>query len=473
MDCYIPPDHSGVVRFLAAVSGGADSMAMLSALCAVKRDVPLYCLHVEHGLRPAEESLGDAEAVRAFCEKNKIECKIARIPPGKIAGLARRKGLGIEAAARFFRHRALSKEAARLGGNTVILLAHTKDDLLETALMRVLRGCGPAGISAMPVKRGRILRPLLSMTRADVLAYLKAKEIAWREDSTNADEKFLRNRIRRRLIPLLDESFPSWKTALFGMAQTQSLTADFLAEEAQRRVIWNIKKKKPRSSRSFTEEDEESISKTPCNSVSSVVENSYNSDTTLKFLLTDAENFFAQPEIIREEALFSAIDRLLINRKSSVPVKRAVLRRFCSGAVTAVDLGPASVRRKGGEILLSHVRRDCSETGFSLLIKETGLYNLKKISIEISPLSAQEKESGFFAVLPLVFRRCFKDDFLYSKGRKITGRGLAKSTISAVDSFGTAAFIGPDGVVSADAEKQNCELFFVKVTTNGVGRNYV
>jgi tRNA(Ile)-lysidine synthase len=471
MDCYIPPDHSGVVRFLAAVSGGADSMAMLSALCAVKRDVPLYCLHVEHGLRSAEESLGDAEAVRAFCEKNKIECKIARIPPGKISDLARRKGLGIEAAARFFRHRALSKEAARLGGNTVILLAHTKDDLLETALMRVLRGCGPAGLSAMPVKRGRILRPLLSMTRADVLAYLKAKEIAWREDSTNADEKFLRNRIRRRLIPLLDESFPSWKTALFGMAQTQSLTADFLAKEAQQRVKWESRKDfsqknlSPNKKALFNEDnsDKNFAPFAPLRLRERKIE---------KFLSTDAENFFAQPEIIREEALFSAIDRLLIS-KSSVPVKRSVLRRFCSGAVTSADLGTVSVRRKGGEILLSRVRRDCSETGFSLLIKETGLYNLKKISIEISPLSAQEKESGFFAVLPLVFRRCFKDDFLYSKGRKITGRGLAKSTISAVDSFGTAAFIGPDGVVSADAEKQNCELFFVKVTTNGVGRNYV
>jgi len=421
-------------------------MAMLTALCAVKREIPLYCLHVEHGLRPAEESLGDAEAVRAFCEKQGIECKIVRIPPGKITALARRKGLGIEAAARFFRHRALSKEAARLGGNTVILLAHTKDDLLETALMRVLRGCGPAGLSAMPVKRGRILRPILSMTRADVIAYLETKKITWREDSTNVDEKFLRNRIRLRLIPVLNESFPSWKTALFGMAQTQSLVADFLIEEAR--------KIKPRSSRSFTEEDE----KTPC---SSVVNSSSFS--------IDAEKFFAQPQIVREEALFLAIDRLLSGKTSSVPVKRSVVRRFCSGAAAA-DLGPVSVRRKGGEILLSRACKDGSETGFSLLIKEPGLYNLKKISIEVR---SQEQESGFLAGLPLVFRRSFKDDFLYSKGRKITGRDLAKDAISAVDSLGTAAFISADGVVARDAQKQHDELFFVKVTTNETGRNYV
>ena len=445
-------------------------MALLAALCAVRRERPLYCLHVEHGLRPAEESRGDAEFVRAFCEKLGIECCVESIPPGKIAAYAKRRGSGIEAAARFFRHRALSKEAARLGENTLILLAHTKNDLLETALMRVLRGCGPAGISAMPVKRGRLVRPLLSMTRADVLAYLKSKGIAWREDSTNADEKFLRNRIRRRLIPHLNESFPSWETALFNMAQTQSLTAHFLAEEAQRRVIWNIKKKKPRS---FTEEDEESISKTPCNSVSSVVENSYNSDTTLKFLLTDEENFFAQPEIIREEALFSAIDRLLI---SSVPVKRTVLRRFCSGAVTAVDLGHISVRRKGGEVLLSRVRRDCSETGFSLLIKKPGLYNLKRIRFEVretAEVEAAALEDGVFcACLPLVFRRRFKDDFLYSGGRKITGRDLAKNMISAVDRFGTAAFIEAENLIRRDFSlrmNDGHDICIVKVSGNGRG----
>ncbi|MDR1868885.1 MAG: tRNA lysidine(34) synthetase TilS [Treponema sp.] len=425
--------------FLAAVSGGADSMALLAALCAVTQKENIFCLHVEHGLRPAEESSGDAEFVRDFCREAGINCDVVSIPPGKIASLARRRGIGIEAAARFFRRRALFRQAARLGENVVILTAHTKDDMLETALMRVLRGAGPAGLAAMPVSRGshprRILRPLLSITRADVISYLQERKIPWREDSTNKDEKFLRNRVRRRLIPLLNESFPSWKTALSGMSQTQSLAAAFIGEEACLRIVWNLKKIQPQSS-----------------------------------LSTDAENFFAQPQIIREEALFLAVDRLLAGRKSSVPVKRSVIRRFCSGAVSAADLGPARVSRKDGKIVLSAGKKGFSETGFSLLIKEPGLYNLKNINIEVlqnreRPSSAPE-DGGFFAALPLVFRRSFKDDFLVRGGRKTEKRDLAKNLISAVDSFGTAAFIDSSGVLverDEPQERSNQMFYFVMV----------
>ncbi|MCL2266430.1 MAG: tRNA lysidine(34) synthetase TilS, partial [Treponema sp.] len=150
-------------RFLAAVSGGADSMAMLAALCAAAKsgknqsgsaEFYFSCIHVEHGIRPAEESLGDAEYVRGFCKENGIKCAVTHIRPGKIEDFARRKGTGIEAAARFFRHRALKKKALTSGENTVTLLAHTKDDLLETAVMRVLRGCGPGGLAAMPPVSG-------------------------------------------------------------------------------------------------------------------------------------------------------------------------------------------------------------------------------------------------------------------------------------------------------------------------------
>ena len=114
-------------KFLAAVSGGADSMAMLAALCAVTQKENIFCLHVDHGLRPAEESSGDAEFVRDFCREAGINCDVVSIPPGKIALFARRRGIGIEAAARFFRRRALFRQAARLGENVVILTAHTKD----------------------------------------------------------------------------------------------------------------------------------------------------------------------------------------------------------------------------------------------------------------------------------------------------------------------------------------------------------
>jgi tRNA(Ile)-lysidine synthase len=249
-------------------------MALLAALCIVVPVERLFCLHVEHGLR-AEESKGDAEFVRDFCEKNKVNCRIMSIPPGKVTTLAKRRGIGLEAAARFYRHRALFREAARLdcqGEKTRILIGHTKDDMLELALMRILRGAGPAGLAIMPQNRGRILRPLLSLSRGDIIAYLKEKKLPWREDSTNTGDIFLRNRIRHRLIPLLSEFFPAWKKGITGMAETQSLASAFIAEEAAQRIAWKREK---------------------------------------RTLVTDAGIFFAQSEIVREEALFQGINLFL------------------------------------------------------------------------------------------------------------------------------------------------------------------
>jgi tRNA(Ile)-lysidine synthase len=413
-------------------------MAMFSALCAVVPKERLFCLHVDHGLR-AEESKGDAEFVRDFCEKNGIGCRVESIPHGKIEFYAQHKGIGIEAAARHFRRRALFREAARLGDNTLILIAHTKDDLLETALMRVLRGAGPAGLAVMPEKRGRILRPVLSFSRSDIINYLSEKKIPWREDSTNTDEVFLRNKVRRRLVPLLDEFFPAWKSGLTGMAATQSLAADYLAGEAKRRIVWEQNK------------------------------NSFS---------TGEENFFAQDIIIREEALFQGVDLLVslckkIRASSSVP-KRSVVRRFCAGAVAAADLGLLRVRRKNGVIVLSPIRRDFSESGFSLLIKEPGLYNLNNIGIEVRPFYEHDGKNGFFAALPLVFRQSYKSDILVNRGKKIRRRTLAESRIvSAEDMMGIAAFTGRTGVLAKRdmlPETYNGQVYLVTVNNNKRGR---
>jgi tRNA(Ile)-lysidine synthase len=347
--------------FLAAVSGGADSMAMLAALCAAVPKDRIFCLHVEHGLRPAQESRGDAEHVRDFCEKNGINCLVESVAPGKIESFAHSRGTGIEAAARHFRRRLLFRHAARLdsesGGKTRILIAHTKDDALELSLMRVLRGAGPAGLAAMPVSRRRILRPMLNISREDVIKYLTEKKILWREDSTNTDEKFLRNRVRRRLIPLLNECFPEWKNGLCALSATQSLVAEYFSKDAHKSVTW---------------------------------------ESAAGGLVTDEENFFSVSKIIREEAVFLGIDKLTgRNEKTSLSIKRSVIRRFCSGSVNAADLGPLALKREGGKVALSPKKGDFSESGFSLLIKEPGLYNLNNISVEVRPAGDGPANKGF------------------------------------------------------------------------------
>jgi len=358
-DCLNDEGCPSQTVFLVSVSGGADSMALLASLCSLSKqsifNYKFSVLHVEHGIRPSKESKGDAEFVRAFCKENtngvgRIPCRITHIPPGKIAAYAKRKGIGIEAAARHFRYKALLKTAqilaSDLSGKTCIciLTAHTKDDVLELALMRVLRGCGPAGLAAMTVKKEQkiknkdqsenkifIFRPMLDITRSDVIAYLTAKGISWREDATNSDEQFLRNRVRRKLIPLLNDTFPFWRKGVSAMAQTQSLAADFIAQEAENRIKWDT-----------------------------YLENS---------LCANAAVFFAQPQIIREEALFQAADELLKKVKTLRTIKRAAARRFCEGVVTASDLGAVRVRRKGESIILSCGKGDFFEKGVSRLIR--------------------------------------------------------------------------------------------------------
>ncbi|MCL1930580.1 MAG: tRNA lysidine(34) synthetase TilS, partial [Treponema sp.] len=194
-----------------------------------------------------------------------------------------------------------------------VLTAHTADDMRESVLMRVLRGAGPSGLAAMPVSRGRILRPLISLSRRDVLDYLNEKNISWREDSTNADTRFLRNRVRRRLIPLLDEAFPRWQAGITALAQTQSLAAQFIQSEAAARVQWQPA---PLS------------------------------------LCTNTGIFFAQPPIIREEALFQAIDQLLPSAASRT-IRRKNIHRFCAGSLTAADLGPLRLTKNSHQITLS------------------------------------------------------------------------------------------------------------------------
>ncbi|MDR2478346.1 MAG: tRNA lysidine(34) synthetase TilS [Treponema sp.] len=405
--------------FVAAVSGGADSTAMLAALAAIRVNMPslsLRCIHVEHGIRAAEESQGDAFFTRSLCEQFDIPCRVAVVPPGRIAAAAKKQGIGIEAAARLYRRRAWFREARRIeaaGGTARILTAHTRNDMLETTLMRIIRGAGPVGLAAMPARRGRILRPLLGVRRADVIQYLEARTIPWREDSSNADMHFLRNRVRRRLVPCLNELFPGWETGIAALAGTQSLAAACITAEARNRVTW-----------------------TPDGGL----------------LRTGAETFFSLPPIIREEALFQAIDRLAARPRSQRPgnrpvtVRRSVLRRFCEGRCKAAALGPARVRQDGNVILLSAEKSAHSEYGFSLLIKMPGLYNLKGVGINVSACSGgTSHDGGVLALLPLVVRSKLPGDCIAGSGGEAARcRGRV---VCLVDRLGTAALTGPGGII--------------------------
>ena len=412
---------------LAAVSGGADSTAMLVALAALRKEAgfALHCVHVEHGIRPAEESRGDAAAVEALCMQMDLPCRVVSVPPGKIAAFASNGGPGIEAAARLFRYRALGRERRRVRADWV-LTAHTRDDLLENLLMRLLKGSGPAGLAPMPRKRGHFLRPLLGLDRKDVLGYLEGRGILYRTDSTNADIKFLRNRVRNKLVPLLDEFFPSWRSSLMAMAETQAMAAEFLVSEAGNRLAWER-----------------------CDSGCRLQEG----------------DFLNAPPILREEAVFTGVDLLAKmaskgrgRKLGRVPRRLAVRQAVLGGAVG--DLGPVRLERRDGFVTLRPVTRRTGERGFSLLIKEAGLYTLKAkvsglkkdLSINVGVLPDQEKPfSGavFSAGLPLVFRNHFKGDCITKGGHKRRFSDMLNSearsghteVITVCDAEGPVAFI--------------------------------
>lgn len=195
-----------------AVSGGADSMALLwgMSLLAPKLDFQLHAAHFNHRLRQ-EESDRDEAFVRAFCSGHTIPLFVGS---GEVA--AGKKGL--EAAARDARYAFLRTLPGK------IATAHTADDNAETVLMHLVRGTGLKGLGAIAPVTDRLIRPMLSVTRDDVLAFLQEYHIAFVEDSSNASDEFLRNRLRHHVMPLLKQENPK-------LAQNLSATALRLRED--------------------------------------------------------------------------------------------------------------------------------------------------------------------------------------------------------------------------------------------------
>jgi tRNA(Ile)-lysidine synthase len=426
----------GGTVFLAAVSGGVDSTAMLAALSSMRRDegFVLHCLHVEHGMRPSPESLGDAAAVQDLCGSLEIPCTVVSIPQGKVAAVSARLGIGPEAAARLYRRRIWNREARRLGAAGV-LVAHTADDLLETVLMRVLRGAGPAGLAAMPPRRGLVIRPLLNLNRADVLAYLEERRLSYRTDSTNADLRYFRNRVRHKLVPCLDSFFPFWRTSLKALGETQALAADFLSAEAGR-----ILREKTGSGG------------TPGRKAGRI-----------RFLW---DIFLKEAPILQEEAVFLAADILAAGQKRAggcvrVPRRRSlrqVLGKLREGSA-AGDLGPLRMERQGNSLVLKAAGHGTGSGGFSLLIRKKGSYTLKKkyikkYIIEVGKSTANSEAAGtkeeknFFALLPLVLRPCRRSEAVSGLGQKnmisaiIEKEAGDEKFIAAEDRRGIAAVIG-------------------------------
>jgi tRNA(Ile)-lysidine synthase len=206
-------------RVAVAVSGGADSLALLHALrvLAGPRDWRLAALTVDHGLRPG--SAADAAFVADHAKALGLPARLLTLAPGDLAA---HRGAGAEGAARAARYAALWPAADELGCRW-LATGHTLDDQAETVLLQLLRGAGPDGLAGMAVRSGRLLRPLLGVRRSETRACCAAAGLPWREDPTNASDVPLRNRVRTRLLPLLGELRPGATQAL---ARAAGIAAD-------------------------------------------------------------------------------------------------------------------------------------------------------------------------------------------------------------------------------------------------------
>jgi tRNA(Ile)-lysidine synthase len=220
-----------------AVSGGLDSVALLHALHELAEEASLKLLvgHVNHGLR-GEESEADQAFVEALGAALGVPCETRRVDPGALrAGGPSRDRPTLQEAARRLRYEAL-EELARRGGAERIATAHTADDQAETVLLRLLRGSGPDGLAGIPERSrdGRLVRPLLGVTRAELARFAAERGLRWREDSSNACEDYARNRLRRSWLPGLAAAFnPRLLRAIANLAEAQRRDSEWIESRVE------------------------------------------------------------------------------------------------------------------------------------------------------------------------------------------------------------------------------------------------
>ncbi|MCP5040514.1 MAG: tRNA lysidine(34) synthetase TilS [bacterium] len=220
-------------RLLVAVSGGLDSSVLLYALARVAGglDLRLVVGHVDHGLRGAA-SRADRKAVEAQAVALGLACRALRIDvEAARVGHPSRSRPTLQEAARALRYEALGTMAREVGASR-IATAHHLDDQAETVLLRVMRGTSVDGIGGIPElsRSGFVVRPLLAVRRHELLRYAQARRLRWREDASNENDAYARNRLRRQFLPALEEAFnPGLVCAVGRLAESQRRDAEWIS----------------------------------------------------------------------------------------------------------------------------------------------------------------------------------------------------------------------------------------------------
>ena len=213
-------------KLVVAFSGGLDSTVLLHLLAECRKTLSfqLSAQHVHHGLSPNADSWADF--CTEFCAKLNVPLTISKVK------VEQNSGLGLEAAAREARYKALATSAADLICPDFILLAHHQDDQAETLLLQLARGAGVKGLAGMAAISDKLLRPLLDVPRSDLEVYAKQYQLTWIDDESNADTRFDRNFMRHEILLKLEKQYPAIKQTISRSAQHMADANNLLDELA-------------------------------------------------------------------------------------------------------------------------------------------------------------------------------------------------------------------------------------------------
>lgn len=352
---------AGGASILVAVSGGPDSVALLRALHSLGGEFELTCCYYDHGLRSAEETGKESEFVRGLAETLGVPFHHAGARPGQIEKSARAEGIGIEAAARRYRYGFFRKLQKRLRA-PYLAVGHTRNDQDETVLMRVCRGAGASGLKGVPEYGNSLLRPLIGCTRAEIIGYLGEIGQPYITDPTNEECYFLRNRVRNRVMPLLNDIFPGLATSLDRLREKMRLTDEYLTDETFRLVPWTR---------------EEGIYR------------------------TEWDRFVAAPRIIRLRALYAVFDLLKSAEDLELPYRflkpLIYLEESMEAGIIPRDLKSATLARghgiiieirpdPAGDILLLTARGDVAkgpEKGYCVVLEDNFPFKSELLGLQI------------------------------------------------------------------------------------------
>ena len=216
-------------RVVVALSGGADSVSLLDALCSLKEkyNLTIYAAHLNHNLR-GEEAERDENFCEILCKNYEVELFIKSID---IHTLANEQKISEELCGRNERYKFFDELSVRL--NAKIATAHSASDNAETLIYNIARGSSVRGLSAIPPKRGRIIRPLIEVSRAQIEEYCKQKGLAFVTDSTNLTDDYTRNRIRHSVMGTLRDINPQLEQSVSQLSESAREVTDYLNKQAQ------------------------------------------------------------------------------------------------------------------------------------------------------------------------------------------------------------------------------------------------